>query len=148
LSTPFRLQVPRPIFAEMLAHARAELPNECCGLLAGHLVDGDAGRESRLARVVRCYPLVNAAASPREYLSDPYSMFAADKDMRRHGLDVLAVYHSHPTSEPVPSRTDLARNFSPDVVNFIISLVSPEPEVRGWWLTDRDYREAEWDQID
>jgi proteasome lid subunit RPN8/RPN11 len=126
----------------MLGHARAELPNECCGLLAGALPDAS---EPGVARVVRRYPLVNAAASPREYLSDEQSMFTAVKDMHRLRLDVLAVYHSHPTSEPVPSRTDLERNYSPGVVNFIISLMSAEPEIRAWWLSDSDYRQAEWE---
>jgi proteasome lid subunit RPN8/RPN11 len=93
------------------------------------------------------YPLGNAAASPREYLSDPHSMFAAVRDMRQQDLEVLAVYHSHPTSDAVPSRTDLERNYSPDVVNFIISLKTTPPQVRGWWLTDRDYREANWECV-
>jgi proteasome lid subunit RPN8/RPN11 len=79
-----------------------------------------------------------------EYLSEPESMFRADRDIRRRGLDYVAVYHSHPTSPPVPSKKDLARNFSDDVVNFIISLTTDPPLVRGWWLTATDYREAEW----
>jgi [CysO sulfur-carrier protein]-S-L-cysteine hydrolase len=142
LSTPFRLRLPRRLLDEMFDHARAELPNECVGLLAGRLEDGAQGR---VGRVERRYPLVNAAASPTEYLSDGRSMFDAVKDMGKHGWDVLAVYHSHPTSEQVPSRRDLERNYSADVVNFIISLSGPEPELRGWWLTERDYRAAEWD---
>lgn len=137
MSTPFRLELPPELYEAMLAQARAELPNECCGLLAG-TIDGG------VAFVRRCYPLVNAAASPTEYESEPRSMFEAIRAMRRERLDVVAVYHSHPTSPPVPSRTDLARNYSPDVVNFIVSLVNASPEVRGWWLTDVDYREAEW----
>ena len=68
--------------------------------------------------------------------------------MRRQGLEVLAVYHSHPTSEPVPSRTDLQRNYSPEVVNLIISLQSGQPTVRAWWLTEEAYREAEWELIE
>jgi proteasome lid subunit RPN8/RPN11 len=128
----------------MVEHARAELPNECVGLLAGRLEETPGGR---VGRVERRYPLINAAASPTEYLSDPRSMFNAVKDMGRHEVDVLAVYHSHPTSEPVPSRKDLAANYSPEVVNFIISLMGKEPEVRGWWLTDREYREAGWDCV-
>jgi [CysO sulfur-carrier protein]-S-L-cysteine hydrolase len=142
LSTPFRLLLPRPLLDEMVEHARAELPNECVGLLAGRFEDG-AG--ARVGRVERRYPLVNALASPKEYLSDGRSMFTAMKDMGRHDLDVLAFYHSHPTSQPVPSRKDLESNYWPNVVQFIISLMGNEPEVRGWWLTDRDYREAEWD---
>jgi proteasome lid subunit RPN8/RPN11 len=139
--------VPRRFVEEMVAHARTVLPNECVGLLAGRFVEAAGGGE-RLGRVERRYPLVNAAASPREYLSDPKSMFAAMKDMWAHGLDVLAVYHSHPTSEAVPSRTDLERNYSTEVVNFIVSLRGAEPDVRGWWLTDRDYCKAAWDCTD
>jgi proteasome lid subunit RPN8/RPN11 len=58
---------------------------------------------------------------------------------------VLAVYHSHPTSAPIPSRTDLERNYSPDVVNLIISLSGSEPETRAWWLSEADYCPAEWE---
>jgi proteasome lid subunit RPN8/RPN11 len=122
----------------MLWQARAESPLECCGLLAGVITPDGVG-EVRLR-----YPLVNAAASPVEFESEPRSHFSADRDINRQGLEVLAIYHSHPTSEPVPSRKDLARSYSSDVVNFIISLMSSPPTVRGWWLTDVDYREAEW----
>jgi proteasome lid subunit RPN8/RPN11 len=122
----------------MVAHARSALPNECCGLLAG-TADG---------RVLRRYPLDNAAASPTQYLSEPRSMLAAMKDMRSQSIDVLAVYHSHPTSEPVPSKTDLELNYSSQVVNFIISLKDGEARLRGWWLDDASYHEAEWDLID
>jgi proteasome lid subunit RPN8/RPN11 len=72
-------------------------------------------------------------------------MFDAERAMRRQGIEVLAVYHSHPTSEPVPSRTDLERNYSSEVVNVIISLKDAEPRVRGWWLSETGYREAEWE---
>src|SRR5262245_15006664 len=97
LSTPFQLLLPRPIYQEMVAQARSELPNECCGLLAGNIVS--RGRR-RVGQVVRCYALVNAAASPVEYLSEPRSMFQAVRDMERRGLELLAIYHSHPTSAP------------------------------------------------
>src|SRR5262245_61014059 len=138
VSTPFELRLPRGVYEAMVAQALAERPNECCGLLAGTRAD-DVGR------VTVCYPLVNAAATPQtEYLSDARSMFDAVKDMMRRGLDVLAVYHSHPTTAPVPSKKDLARNYSEDVVNLIVSLAGAVPEVRGWWLTDTDFREAQW----
>jgi proteasome lid subunit RPN8/RPN11 len=127
----------------MLAQARAELPNECCGLLAGTTgADGTA-------RVTRRYPLVNAAASPTEYLSDARSMLAAERDRRRLGLEFLAVYHSHPTSDPVPSRRDLERSeWWPGVMQFIVSLKGVTPTVRAWWLTPEDALEAEWSILD
>jgi len=143
---PFRLIVPKQIYAEMVAQAIAELPNECCGLLAGAVEECPDvnGSPVRIGRVVKGYPLVNEAQSGVEFLSQPESMFAAMRDMNKHLLDTLAVYHSHPTSPPVPSKTDLARNYSPEVMNLIISLTASPPVVRAWWLTELEYREAEW----
>jgi proteasome lid subunit RPN8/RPN11 len=138
VSNPFRLLVPRPIFDAMLAHAKAELPAECCGLLAGTMSDG-------IGRVTLHLPLVNALASPTEYESEPRSMLAAHKAMRASGTEVLAVYHSHPTSDPVPSQRDRERNYGENVVNLIIGLRGAEPEVRGWWLTAEAAHEAVWE---
>ena len=129
--------LPAPLYQMMIQQAQSELPNECCGLLGGTR-DGD------VLRAETCYPLINEAASPVEYLSEPRSMFQAMKAMRARGEEVVAVYHSHPTSAPVPSRTDLERAYSPDVVHFIIGLSSEEPTLRGWWLADSTYEEATW----
>jgi proteasome lid subunit RPN8/RPN11 len=137
----------------MVSQAVAELPNECCGLLAGRWLPAEGSASGcedrpRIGDVVCRYPLVNAAASPREFLSDPHSMFAAVRDMRRRDIDTLAVYHSHPTSEPVPSRTDLERNWWPGVVSLIISMKGAEPAVRAWWLMADGFREAEWECVE
>jgi proteasome lid subunit RPN8/RPN11 len=126
---------------EMIQQARTEAPNECCGLLAGL-------READVLRVLARHALVNEAASGTEYLSESRSMFDAVKAMRRDGHEILAIYHSHPTSLPIPSKTDLARNYSVDVVNFIISLSDSQPSMRGWWLTDTEYSEATWRLVD
>lgn len=123
----------------MLSQAKAELPNECCGLLAGLVEAGKVGR------VYQRYPLVNNAASPTEYLANDRTLFNAFRDMRQRRLDLLAVYHSHPVSGPVPSKTDLARNYFQDVMHLIISLKAQEPVMRGWWLGEGDYHAAEWE---
>jgi [CysO sulfur-carrier protein]-S-L-cysteine hydrolase len=138
---PFQLQLPRSIHEEMIAQALAESPNECCGMLAGVLDGGTA-------RVVRRYPLVNALASPTRYLSEARSHLNADRDARERGLEFVAVYHSHPTSPPIPSRTDLGSNFWESVIHFIISLETRPPEMRGWWLGSTDYRPADWMIVD
>jgi|SRR5579884_3256399 len=137
MSTPFRLVVPQLLLAEVVAQARQEQPNECCGLLAG-VVDGGVGR------VVVRYALVNALASPTRFESEPRGLFEAYRDMRRRDVELLAVYHSHPTSPPLPSRIDLEQSCGPNVVNLIVSLTTEPPAVRGWWLTESDYGEAEW----
>ena len=164
MSTLFTLKVPREVVNDMVAHARAELPNECCGLLAGRLPEADSSVPSPLvgegqgggsptktdtALVVRRYPLTNQAGSPIEYLSDPNSLFTAHRDMRRLGLDVLAIYHSHPTSEPIPSRKDIERNnYGAEVLHLIISLSGAEPRIRGWRLSPDAYAETDWTVIE
>ncbi len=142
MSTPVRLVLPAQIHAEMVQHAQSELPNECCGMLAGRLCV-----ESGLCRVEQRYPLVNELASPRAYRSDPRSMFDAEKARRLAGLEFVATYHSHPTSAAIPSATDLAQNYSPDVACFILGMLDEPPTLRGWWLTESDYREAEWEVV-
>ncbi len=142
-STSFRLLLPRSLYEEMLAQARAELPSECCGMLAGRIVDSPQGK---VGQVERRFPLINAAETPAiEYLSEAKSLFTAVRAIDREGLDVLAVYHSHPTSAPVPSKKDLARNYSTEVMSLVISLVGTEPVVRAWWLTESDACEADWE---
>lgn len=126
----------------MLAQARAELPNECCGLLAGRIQPQPAG--SALALVERHYPLVNEEASPTKFLSEPVGMFQAARDMRRQGTEILAVYHSHPSSDPIPSKTDLAMNYSEEIMNLIISLAGQEPIMRAWWLKQSCSEEGAW----
>jgi proteasome lid subunit RPN8/RPN11 len=140
MNAPFRLLIPADLYAAMLAHARAELPAECCGLLAGTVVDG-------VGRATQHFPLVNALSSPTEYESEPRSMLAAHKAMRASGTEILAVYHSHPMSDPVPSVRDRERNYSDQVVNIIIGLRGAEPDVRGWWLTATDHRVADWELV-
>src|SRR6516162_1669832 len=104
---PFRLVVPKDVYSVMVVQALTERPNECCGFLAG-VVEAPVGGNVPVGRVARAYPLKNEAASPTEYLCcNDRSLFEAIRDMRRAGHDVLAVYHSHPTSPPVPSRKDL-----------------------------------------
>src|SRR5262245_52361488 len=141
LSTSFRLVVPRPIYEEILAQARTELPNECCGILGGKIVVAGG---TRIGQVARRYPLVNAAASPVEYNADVKGIFHAERDMRTLKLDTLAVYHSHTTTHAVPSKTDRARLYSEQVICLIISLAGRTPEVRAWWLTPDSHREAAW----
>jgi proteasome lid subunit RPN8/RPN11 len=127
------LRIPAPLYADMIAHARAELPNECVGLLAGR-PDGT---------VVQRYPLVNELADPCRFASEPYSMFRAEKQRRADGLEFLAVYHSHPSTPAVPSKYDLAQHYSEEAVCVIVSLAQPQAEVKGYWLRDGSYEPAE-----
>jgi [CysO sulfur-carrier protein]-S-L-cysteine hydrolase len=132
-----RLVIPDLLLAELIEHARRGVPIECCGLLAGQITNGVGFATTR-------YPIENELASPTDYLTDARGMFLAFRSMRERGIELLAIYHSHPASEPVPSRRDIERNtYGETVVHLIVSLAGTEPEVRGWWLTEAGYREAE-----
>lgn len=135
---PFtRIRVPETLLAEVVRHARDEAPNECCGLLAGLIEEGVGVATTR-------YAVENALHSPTEYATDARGMLRAFRAMREGGLELLAVYHSHPTSEPVPSKRDVERNtYGETVVHLIVGLGGSEPAVRAWWLTETGYREAE-----
>jgi proteasome lid subunit RPN8/RPN11 len=86
---------------------------------------------------------VNVKADPQRYEIDPKGMLAAMREMRGTGMQELAFYHSHPTSEPVPSKTDLAENtYGDSVIHLIVSLAVEPPLMRGWWLREDSYTEA------
>ncbi len=85
------------------AHAEADYPHECGGLLLGHL-DGE------LKTVVDTLPMENTAAEETRHdrvLIDPRALMLAERDARRKGLDVIGYYHSHPDDEAEPSQFDL-----------------------------------------
>ena len=104
------------VLAELRAHARAEAPRECCGLLLG--------TTERIARSVRAR---NIAPGATRYLIDPEDHFSAIRAARMEGLDVIGAYHSHPSGEPVPSATDIAEaNSGPEFVYVIVSAGSGE----------------------
>ena len=128
---PRRLRIPRPIFEAMLARARAEFPNECCGFLAG--IDGAATHHC---------PLGNTLASPTAYEVDPRELLTVHRAMRSLGIVEVAIYHSHPSSAPIPSDTDLSQNGYGRTIPHVI--VGPDDAVRAWWLGETDFEEAEW----
>lgn len=95
----------------MFAHARACVPEECCGLLGG---EGNGAAS--------VYPLRNVAPRPSvAYEAAPEELFEAQRSMRARGETLVGVYHSHPRSnDPAPSRTDVRLAFYPEAFYFII----------------------------
>ncbi len=139
---PFvHLVMPDDVLAEVVAHARRDLPNECCGLIAG-TISNNVG----VASV--SFPITNDATRSTEYETNPHDMLFAFRAIRESGQELLAIYHSHPTSAPVPSRRDRARNsYGESVVHIIVGFAGNEPEVRAWWLSEDDARAAEFSKI-
>lgn len=128
------MKIPQSLIDEMVAHAREDLPNECCGMVGG--VDGEASVVVAVA---------NAAASPLRFEMDPQGQYDALMAIERDGMELLAIYHSHTKSAAYPSQTDVNQAVSwPDAVWVIVSLEDPDaPDVKGYWLKDLEIADAE-----
>lgn len=128
------MRIPQTLIDEMVAHARADLPNECCGMVGGE--DGEAS-------VV--IPVVNSAASPLRFEMDPQGQYNALKAIEADGKEMLAIYHSHTKSAAYPSQTDVNQAVNwPDAIYLIVSLQDEDaPEVKGYWLKDLAIADAE-----
>lgn len=121
------------VLDELIAHAREEAPNECCGLLIG---TGEVIEQAVRAR--------NVHGSPTRYLIDPRDQFAAIRSARANGREVLGAYHSHPTSRAVPSPTDLAEAAYPDYLYVIVALAprGTGTEIRAYGLATGSFVEV------
>jgi len=114
---------------QIISHARAENPRECCGLIGG--------RDEETQTV---YPLRNVAADPLvTYEVAPEDLFAAQRAMRGRQEQLLAIYHSHPrAADPTPSSTDVRLAYYPSAVYFIVGLGDKQPCLRAFRISERE----------
>jgi [CysO sulfur-carrier protein]-S-L-cysteine hydrolase len=119
------MRIARWMLDRIVAQARAEAPNECCGIVGTR--DGQA---------VSLYPVRNAAASPLRYEIDPRDQLRVFEALDDAGLEVGAIYHSHTRSAPEPSQTDINLAFYPDAVYVIVGVAGEEDDVRAWRIVD------------
>lgn len=110
----------------IVAHAKREAPNECCGIFAG----------TEAGLVTHVFEMTNARASPTEFFMDPQEQFEVLDEMRAARLEMVGVYHSHPSTPARPSARDVKMAFYPDVAQVIVSLAGNEPTVRAFLITD------------
>ncbi len=128
------LTVPGDLVEAMVAHARAELPNEACGVLSGSLAEG---------RALTFHPTRNAEASPLRYSVHPEDLVRVTFEIDDAGSDLVAIFHSHTKAPPVPSATDRRLAFYPDAYYLLVSLAEPDaPALRAWQLRDGNATEV------
>jgi [CysO sulfur-carrier protein]-S-L-cysteine hydrolase len=130
------MRIAQSLIDAMVAHAREDLPNECCGMVGGR--DGEA------EVVVR---VENAAASPLRYEMDPQGQYDALKSIEDEGRELLAIYHSHTKSAAYPSQTDVNQAVAwPEQIYLIVSLADEDnPDVKAYLLQDMRIADAELD---
>jgi proteasome lid subunit RPN8/RPN11 len=130
------MRISQGLVDEMVAHAREDLPNECCGMVGG--------REGEATAVIR---VANAAATPLRYEMDPQEQYNALKAIEDGGDELLAIYHSHTKSAAYPSQTDVNQAVAwPEQIYVIVSLADEEaPDVKAYLLKDLKIADVELD---
>jgi proteasome lid subunit RPN8/RPN11 len=110
----------------IVAHARRDAPNECCGLLVGHG-----------AMIDRAVATLNDAASPaRRYRINPSDHFDLIRELRGTDRQIVGAYHSHVRTEAAPSATDLAEAWPAPFVYLIVSLKEARPVIRAYVIEE------------
>ena len=125
---------------EMIAHAREDDPDECCGLVAGK--DGEASR---------LYRMTNVEHSPYRYSMDSKELYRATREIEDGDWNLLAIYHSHTHSEAYPSDTDVrlatwsdGASIWPGTYYILVSLQdNASPVVRAFRIEDGSITEEE-----
>jgi proteasome lid subunit RPN8/RPN11 len=127
------LVLPAALRDEIVAHARAEWPRECCGLVAG-----PAGRAAQV------YRLRNVAPGHKLYEIDPQQLYDLEfKELPARGWEIGVIYHSHPASRAYPSATDVSLAFWPDAYYVICSLADQaNPDLRAFRIAGEQISEA------
>jgi proteasome lid subunit RPN8/RPN11 len=135
----FMIQMHSGDVKKLIDHARSQLPDEACGLLAGV-------EENGLRQVKRVYLIENEDASPEHFSMSPQNQLAAIKDMRANGLTLLGNWHSHPGTPSRPSAEDVKLAYDPYASYLILSLEAPQvPNLNAFRIQNGEYQ---WDILE
>jgi len=124
------LELNNALLQEMITYVDQHVPLEACGLLAG--------KESRVEKIVG---VLNQAQSPVRFVMDPYEQLHAFNWIESNGLDLVGIFHSHPTGPETVSATDIAEA-AYAVVHVILSRSDNEWKARGFWIEDGSAHEV------
>ena len=116
----------------MVTQAEAEAPIEACGILAG-----------KDSAVKKLYKMTNTDQSNKHFMMAPEEQFKVAKDLRSAGLEMLAIYHSHPATPARPSAEDIRLALTPNVIYVIVSLQDAGcPAVKGFLIENGSVTEV------
>ena len=115
---------------KMIAHVDSHAPLEACGLLAG--------LDSKVESVLE---VTNQAQSRVRYVMDPIEQLKSFEWIESNGLELIGIFHSHPTGPETVSPTDIAQA-AYAVVHVILARVDGLWRARGFWMEDGKYREV------
>lgn len=125
------LLISRELLAKIISHCKEIYPYEACGILAG--------KDNVVQKV---YKMTNIENSSVSYMMEPREQFTVMKEMREQGLEMSAIYHSHPQSDVHPSPKDINLAFYPDSLYVILSLIYEEPAIKAFEIKNGTVRET------
>jgi [CysO sulfur-carrier protein]-S-L-cysteine hydrolase len=129
------LRISRRLVDRVVAHARADHPDEACGVIAG-----PAGSDSP----ERFVAMANADRSPTFYRFDSMEQLAVWREMDRRDEEPVVIYHSHTATEAYPSRTDISYASEPAAHYLLVSTALPdETDIRSFRIVDGVVTEEE-----
>ncbi len=140
---PASASLPATILQSLIDHARAEYPNEACGVLIGDRPAAEGGRATRWE------PCRNKAASPYRYEIHPDDLLRLTIATDDAGEAFWGIVHSHTHTPARPSPTDIGLALYPDALYILVSLADSEadaagiPSVRAWRIVDETVHEVE-----
>ena len=132
MQTKAQLAIPHKLISEMISHCKQIYPHEACGILAG-----------KNNVVQKIYRMTNIEKSGVSYLMEPKEQFTVMKEMREQGLEMTAIYHSHPSADAYPSPKDINLAFYEDSFSVIVSLIHEEPVIRAFKIKEGFVQEVE-----
>jgi proteasome lid subunit RPN8/RPN11 len=121
----------------LVDHARAEYPNEMCGVIVGDRPAAAGGEP------LRWEPTRNRAASPLRYEIHPDDLLRMTIETENAGEEFWAIVHSHTHAPPRPSLTDVGLAFYPDAIYLLVSLAEDEPALAAWRIVDGEIHPVE-----
>jgi proteasome lid subunit RPN8/RPN11 len=139
---PASVSLPGAMRDAIVAHARAAVPNEACGIIVGDRPAAAGGVATRWV------PLPNPLASPYRYAIDPQDLLRLTIETDDADEVFWAIVHSHVTSPARPSPTDLRESHYPDALYLLVSLAPSEagpdgePGVRAWRIVEGGVHEV------
>ncbi|KMQ52841.1 Mov34/MPN/PAD-1 family protein [Chitinispirillum alkaliphilum] len=126
------LELKKEVYNNLVEHARRDLPIEACGYLG-----------EKAGIVEQGFEMTNVDNSPEHFSFEPAEQFNVVKLMRKSGLKLRAVYHSHPVTPARPSQEDIRLAFDPELSYVIVSLAGDNEVVKSFIIKEGTVREEE-----
>ena len=126
------INIPKDIVDRIFQQGTEETPVEACGYLAG-----------KDSVVTKMYQMTNIDKSEIHFSLDPAEQFKVLKDSRSLGLDLIAIYHTHPETPARPSEEDIKLAYDPDIAYVIASLAENTKAIKGFTIINEKVSNVE-----